>query len=63
MDEVMAREILGDWIKPDGGLYALGVYIAWPSAIGAAERACLDGHFTHEELEAVAWWMRNKVVR
>jgi len=57
MNEAKAREILGDWIKPDGGLYCLGRYVSWHTS---APDACLDDNFTADELEAIAWWMRNK---
>jgi len=56
MDKQGAREILKDSIRDDGSLYNLGRYIAWtPGHIDA----CLNCSFTAEELEAVAWWMRN----
>lgn len=58
MDESKAREILGDWIKADGHLYGLGAYLSWHSL--SANRATLDGDFTADELEAIAWWMKNK---
>lgn len=56
MDEQTARAILGKTISEDGGLYNLGHYIAWNRG---AESATLDCEFTAEELEAIAWWMRN----
>lgn len=67
MDEELAREILGDMcdvlgnradptIKADGGLYSLSAYLSWD--IGDRQ-AIIDGEFTADELEAIAWWMRN----
>ena len=62
MDEARAREILGNVIKPNGTLY-LGndnpSYISWGN-IG--DRVYLDGGYSAETLEAIAWWMRNKTV-
>ena len=43
--------------KKMGGLYKLGWYLCWNPK---DERARLDGLFSADELEAVAWWMRNK---
>ena len=60
MDEAKAREILGDAINPDGGLYNLGWYLGWPP--GNAD-ATLDGSFTADDLDAIAWWMRNPLNR
>ena len=58
MDEKRATEILSDSIEPDGGLYNGFELIAWDVV---DKKAALDGNFTAERLEAVAWWMRNKV--
>lgn len=63
MDEQRAREILGDRIESDGRLVA-GLspknsgseYMGWTPD---DEIAALDGRFTADELEAIAWWMRN----
>lgn len=56
MTEQRAREILGDTIQPDGSLYCLGHYTAWKHE---HDTITLDCHFTVDELEAIAWWMRN----
>lgn len=56
MDEAKAREILGEWIKPDGTLHHLDPYIN-----ACHEDVSLDGGFTTDELEAIVWWMRNKL--
>ncbi len=47
---------LGNYIQKDGGLYSLGAYLAW--SVGD-DGAVLDGTFSAEELEAIAWWMKN----
>lgn len=57
MDENEARKILNTDIQEDDSLYCGGRYLAWhPSD----KEACLDAYFTADELEAIAWWMRNK---
>jgi hypothetical protein len=57
MNDPEARELLGDAIKSDNGLHSLGWYLAWTPGDKAA---VLDGQFTADELEAIAWWMRNR---
>jgi len=58
MDEVKVKEILRPNVfSDDGGLYDLGWYLAWNTN---HKDACLDGDFTADELEAIAWWMRHK---
>ena len=57
MNNEQASEILSGEIQEDGGLYSLGWYLAW--TVGY-EGATLDGEFTADELEAIAWWMKNK---
>lgn len=52
-----AIRILGDAIGADGGLYRLGWSIGWNAG---AMSATLDGTFTADELEAIAWWLRNQ---
>ena len=56
MKEKRAREILGEWIEPSDDLYDLHQYLNWE--IGDSN-ATLDGLFNADELEAIAWWMRN----
>lgn len=56
MDESKAREILKDWIKEDQTLYHLGC----PYLMCGQDFNTLDGDFDLDELEAIAWWMRNK---
>lgn len=50
MDEARARKLINgaDWNDRNGGDYLPGR--PWQ----------LDGHFTADELEAFAWWLRNK---
>ena len=57
MDEAKARGILGKAIQPDNSLYNTGHYIGYD--VGDDD-VCLDDRFTADELEAIAWWMRNK---
>ena len=60
MNEERARLILNAWpktIQDDESLYCCGWYLGW--CLGDKE-AVLDGRFTPEELEAIAFWMRLK---
>jgi hypothetical protein len=62
MDEAKATEILKDCIgagcpPKNNQLHSLGWYLAWDPG---DKEATLDGIFSAEELEAIAWWMRNK---
>lgn len=57
MNEQMAREILGDAISSDCGLYDLGIRIGWDKE---SDDITLDGSFTVEYLKAVIWWVENK---
>lgn len=62
MDEVTARKLLKEAIRPDGSLVELSYhYIIWPQNEGG-DLITADGHFTAEELEAMAWWMKNTAV-
>jgi len=60
MDEDKAREILGDSIQPDDSLFSCGWYVQWRKHNSTA---VLHGEFDAEDLEAIAWWMRNKTAR
>lgn len=60
MTEQRAREILGEAVLSDGLYGGSGEYLSWPSKGNDHEGATLDGRFTADELEAIAWWMRNK---
>ena len=57
MNEKHSREILDAAIRSDGSLYFLGWYLYWDINGGEAS---LDGDFTADQLEAIAWWMKNK---
>lgn len=57
MNEQKARDILGKTIRPDRQLLGSGDYISW--SLSDQTTATLDGDFTADELEAIAWWMRN----
>jgi hypothetical protein len=57
MDEQRARAILKSWIEPNGHLSALDPYVN--GAAGDTDGITLDGGFSAEQLEALAWWMRN----
>lgn len=50
------KQILGDDVVKDAGLYSLGGYIGW--TVGDKE-IVLDGEFTADELEAILWCMRH----
>jgi len=56
MTEARARVILGPAVNPDGSLDQLSQYLSWNPG---EETACLDSDFEADELEAIAWWMRN----
>lgn len=59
MDEEQARCIIQpDVIQPDNTLHSVGWYLEW----SGGNHATLDGKFSAAELEAIAWWMRNKTV-
>jgi len=60
MDEKRAREILDGWIDEDNGLSGTtGSYLSWWPMEG--NRITLDGEFNSDELEAISWWIRNKI--
>ena len=56
MTEEIAREILGGAIRDDDSLNSIR-FLQWQAGWDAAT---LDDSFTADELEAIAWWMRNK---
>lgn len=65
MTEELAREVLGGWVDSHqriGSLYAerpIGnVDVYWPME-PPSNRVDLKGGFTADQLEAIAWWMRN----
>ena len=63
MDEAGAREILGEWIQQDNTLYfVLKMQLIRKTIKWDGEYIQIDGFFLSDELEAIAWWMRNKKV-
>lgn len=62
MNEVTARKLLGALVQPDGSLMETqDNWIVWPVRPDG-ESIHIDGGFTAEQLEALAWWMRNTAV-
>lgn len=59
MDESKARKVLGTAVLNDNRLISLGHYIYWNPERNA-DTVTLDSEFTMDEIEAIAWWMRNK---
>lgn len=58
MNEERVWNILGDCIDVNNNsLHSLGWYVSWTPG---RDQATLDGEFTADDLEAIAWWMRNK---
>ena len=57
MNEARARVILGKRIRLDGGLSDDEEFLEFGPG---DDVAVLDGLFSADELEAIAWWMRNK---
>jgi len=55
MNEQQAREILGDYDKNEGWFTNISEYVEW---FQQNEKAALDGEFTADQLEAIAFWMR-----
>lgn len=60
MNEAEARKILGDAVRENGALGDTGeVYIDWHPTWTSLGTALVDGWATADQLEAIAWWMRN----
>jgi hypothetical protein len=59
MNEQDIRAILGEARRVDGCIDSFGssdlVYTTW----WGGEYATLDGKYTADQLEAIAWWMRH----
>jgi hypothetical protein len=52
------KKILASYIQQDGSLSSNDdSYLDWNFG---AEKITLDGRFTADELEAIAWWMKRK---
>jgi hypothetical protein len=67
MDDKRARELLNNLgvVRPDGSLGRGAGTVHWPARYhsilsSSLEEADLDGSFSADELEAIAWWMRNQ---
>jgi hypothetical protein len=60
MDERRAREVLGSAIENDDMVCSLGTHVLDYCNYKGMGTAGLDGNFTADQLEAIAWWMRNK---
>lgn len=60
MNKEKAEKTLSKAIKEGGHLYNIYWYLDWEVGDHSAS---LDGRFTPEQLEAIAWWMRNKGVK
>ena len=59
MTEEQARKILGETIRPNNSLSNVECYVDW----WGCDTVTLDDHFTADQLEAIAWWMKNKKVK
>lgn len=57
MNEQKAKEILGRAVLSNGSIHNGGE--SYVSYINGGDLVELDGAFTAESLEAMAWWMRN----
>lgn len=63
MNEAKVREIFqsswGNVISDNNGIYLCSLsFFSWDPS---DREISLDGSFTADELEAIVWWMRNKV--
>lgn len=64
MDEQKAREVLRGFIRPDDSLHDDGdCWVYWPDPTGSEGQIHIDGRLIADELEAMAWWIRNKARR
>ena len=62
MNEQKAREILGGWIQPDNSIEhkdGENVVFWHPLAIPRITDITGEMHLTANDLESIAWWMRN----
>jgi hypothetical protein len=59
MNEAKAREILKGMIFGDGSDGSLAYFDPYVSWTPGNSWAVLDGNFELDELEAIAWWIRN----
>lgn len=58
MDENEARRLLSTHVKEDGelGMSYSGEYLNWRPG---RKKITIDMELTVDQLEAIAWWMRN----
>jgi hypothetical protein len=56
VDESRAREILGEWIQPDGSLRDDGMWLQWKPG---ANKLTFEGYLTIDHLKALVWWIEN----
>jgi hypothetical protein len=56
MTAEQAQKILKDWIQPDGTIEHPFEYFGWRPESHTME---IEGVFPADELEAIAWWIRN----
>jgi len=59
MNEQKARQILGTTILKDNSLSGSADYFSWSPDCDPRE-ICIDATITLDQLEAIAWWVRNK---
>lgn len=61
MNEHKARVILTQYIRCDNALSSIMMenYVYW----NGQDKVVIDGKFTTDELEAIAWWIKNKEVK
>ena len=52
-----ALMVLGEWIQLDGSLRGYGQFVCFPELEGG-RKVALEGVFSVEQVEALAWWMR-----
>jgi len=57
VNEEKAKIQLNNAIHENYGLLDTSMYVHW---INEENEAILNGEFTADQLEAIAWWMRNK---
>lgn len=57
LTEAKAREVLGDWLLNDYNLRLPGMELSW---ISSSNTVSINNDLTADQLESIAWWMRNK---
>jgi hypothetical protein len=61
MNKKLAIQVLNDmWcVMSDNNLECNSPFIAWPNSPDGFDEIGLDGAFTADQLEAIAWWMKH----